>query len=173
MVSVTWHASECKTNTKGTSLNFKKQNTIAFTSVLPGVSEMKGIVITPDTGCRTKHTCRAGCVGLPVRELSTSSAVCMVFVTEPNTPAELFVSVFQRGNSLPAHLYVQISASYQSATGQNKNWNDWLDFSVNGSILNPSSAAFTVSDFGILSDWVQSQCFFDISTICDFGIFSK
>ena len=70
----------------------------------------------------------------------------MIFVTEPNTPAELFVSVFQRGNSLPAHLYVQISASYQSATGQNKNRNDWLDFSVNGSILNPSSAAF----FGVV-----------------------
>ena len=113
-----------------------------FTSVLRGVSKMKGIVITPDPGCRTKHTYMACCVGLPVRELSTSSAVCMIFVTEPNTPAELFVSVFQRGNSLPAHLYVQISASYQNATGQNKNRNDWLDFSVNGSILNPSAAFF-------------------------------
>ncbi|KAK7112873.1 protein PTHB1-like isoform X2 [Littorina saxatilis] len=49
--------------------------------------------------------------------LATNRSDYSIPSVEPNTPAELFVSIFQRGNSLPAHLYVQISASYQSATG--------------------------------------------------------
>lgn len=49
--------------------------------------------------------------------LETNQSEYTIPSVEPSTPAELFVSVFQRGNSLPAHLYVQISAIYQSATG--------------------------------------------------------
>ena len=52
-----------------------------------------------DLHYRTKHSCKAVCVGLPARELATSSSACVICVTEPNTPAKLFVSVFQRGNS--------------------------------------------------------------------------
>ncbi|KAL8618805.1 hypothetical protein ACOMHN_000233 [Nucella lapillus] len=49
--------------------------------------------------------------------LATNQSEYSIPSVEPNRPSELFVSVFQRGNSLPAHLYVQISATYQSATG--------------------------------------------------------
>ncbi|KAK7506674.1 hypothetical protein BaRGS_00002149 [Batillaria attramentaria] len=49
--------------------------------------------------------------------LATNQSDYIIPSIEPNTPAELFVSVFQRDNSLAAHLYVQISASYKSATG--------------------------------------------------------
>lgn len=49
--------------------------------------------------------------------LATNQSEYIIPSVEPNTPAELFVSIFQRGNSLPAHLYAQISANYKSATG--------------------------------------------------------
>ncbi|KAK3791729.1 hypothetical protein RRG08_011523 [Elysia crispata] len=36
---------------------------------------------------------------------------------DPNTPSETFVAVFQRFAGLPAHMYVQIAATYTSASG--------------------------------------------------------
>ncbi|RUS77451.1 hypothetical protein EGW08_014789 [Elysia chlorotica] len=36
---------------------------------------------------------------------------------DPNTPSETFVAVFQRFAGLPAHMYIQISATYTSASG--------------------------------------------------------
>ena len=37
---------------------------------------------------------------------------------DPNTPSETFVAVFQRFAGLPAHMFVQVSATYTSASGK-------------------------------------------------------
>ncbi|XP_025097943.1 protein PTHB1-like isoform X2 [Pomacea canaliculata] len=49
--------------------------------------------------------------------LATNQNEFNVPSVEPKMPSELFVAVFQRGSSLVAHLFVQISVQYQNASG--------------------------------------------------------
>ncbi|GFO18472.1 protein pthb1-like isoform x1 [Plakobranchus ocellatus] len=49
--------------------------------------------------------------------LASNQSEFVISSLDPNTPSETFVAIFQRFAGLPAHMYVQISATYTSASG--------------------------------------------------------